>query len=57
MSGGGERGNGVTILYAGQVFLTQPPVNADRLLVAHVIKESREFEKAGRPLSQQTPRP
>lgn len=46
-----ERGDGVTLVFGRQVFLTQPPVEDDGKLVALVGYCASEHEKAGKPLS------
>lgn len=47
------RTNGVTILFNGQVMVTQEPTQDDHKLIALVVSKNREWVKDGSPLSNQ----
>ena len=47
------RTNGVTIMFKGQVMVSQEPIDKDHQLIALVVSKNREWVKDGSPLSNQ----
>lgn len=47
------RETGVTILFKGQVMVSQEPIQKDHELIALVVSKNREWVKDGKPLSNQ----
>jgi hypothetical protein len=45
------RGNGITLVFGGQVFLTQPPIEDDGKLIGTMKYAVDKHNEEGRPLS------